>query len=430
MYWLAYLMYPRAWLSWLLFAMALAFIVMGITAYRIPESKAQRFLVKSRGFSDQLYAGFRAICEGTKELKMHSTRRETYISGPLQTAAQGVRENTVAATRYYSYAGSLGIFLFFAIIGSLLFVVPQLIAINQATMVGYIMVFLFIQGPMEIILSSIPELAKSTVAFNKIQQLGLSLSNVKEVGDTSTSQLAKDHKWQTISLKGVIHSYYREQEDNHFQLGPMDMHFNRGELVFLIGGNGSGKTTFAKLLLGLYAPENGHIEVDNIVINDQNREAYRQMFSAVFVDFYLFEELLGFDGVEDNSQELDKVAQEYIDRLQLSHKVTVENGRLSTVNLSQGQRKRLALLAAYLEDRDFYMFDEWAADQDPVFKQVFYTQILPDLKAKGKTVLVISHDDAYFDIADRYIKMDSGKATMSEQVPTAFVELENKRVAV
>jgi len=56
-----------------------------------------------------------------------------------------------------------------------------------------------------------------------------------------------------------------------------------------------------------------------------------------------------------------------------------------------------------------YLFDEWAADQDPVFKKVFYTQLLPELKARGKAVLVISHDERYFGAADRVIRLDYGK---------------------
>jgi putative pyoverdin transport system ATP-binding/permease protein len=148
------------------------------------------------------------------------------------------------------------------------------------------------------------------------------------------------------------------------------------------------------------------VRLDGDLITDANRDEYRQLFSAVFSDFYLFENLLGL-----NSSNLDAQAQEYLVRLHLQHKVKIRNGSLSTTAVSQGQRKRLALLTAYLEDRPFYLFDEWAADQDPYFKNIFYTQLLPELKSRGKTVLVISHDDKYFDAADRIIKLDYGKLT-------------------
>ena len=182
------------------------------------------------------------------------------------------------------------------------------------------------------------------------------------------------------------------------------MTFYPRELIFIVGGNGSGKSTFAKLITGLYIPETGEIRLDGKSITDQNLEWYRQHFSAVFSDFYLFERLLGLSRYNLNTQ-----AQKYLQQLHLDHKVQVNDGVLSTTALSQGQRKRLTLLTAYLEDRPFYLFDEWASDQDPFFRDIFYKQLLPDLKQRGKTVLVISHDDRYFHLADRVIKLDYGK---------------------
>jgi putative pyoverdin transport system ATP-binding/permease protein len=96
-------------------------------------------------------------------------------------------------------------------------------------------------------------------------------------------------------------------------------------------------------------------------------------------------------------------------QLQLDRKVTVADGVFSTVELSQGQRKRLALVMTYLEDRPFYVFDEWAADQDPLFKELFYTVLLCDLKSRGKTVVVITHDDHYYHVADRCVRLEDGR---------------------
>jgi putative ATP-binding cassette transporter len=174
--------------------------------------------------------------------------------------------------------------------------------------------------------------------------------------------------------------------------------------VFLVGGNGSGKTTLAKLLTGLYVPEQGEVLLDGKPVPAAAREGYRQLFSAVFSDFYLFESLLGLEGAG-----LDARAREYLRLLHLDRVVRIQDGRLSTTDLSRGQRKRLALLTAYLEDRPVYVFDEWAADQDPVFRKVFYAQLLPDLKARGKAVLVISHDEHYFHLADRTLELVEGK---------------------
>ena len=223
--------------------------------------------------------------------------------------------------------------------------------------------------------------------------------------------------YERLELIGVAHSYHHEKDDSHFLLGPIDLTFRPGELVFLAGGNGSGKSTLAKILTGLYPPETGEIRLNGRLITDANRDDYRQSFSAIFADFYLFENLLGLD-----TTNLDGQAQEYLVELHLDHKLKVRNGLFSTTDLSAGQRKRLALLTAYLEDRPFYVFDEWASDQDPPFKEIFYTQLLPELKGRGKTVLVITHDDRYFDVADRVIKLDYGKVVYERPAPTESLE--------
>jgi putative ATP-binding cassette transporter len=163
--------------------------------------------------------------------------------------------------------------------------------------------------------------------------------------------------------------------------------------------------------MGLYEPEAGEIRVDNKPVSMAERDDYRQQFSAVFFDFYLFERLFGIE-----AKDLDGESQKYLDLLQLSHKLTIKNGQLSTIDLSQGQRKRVALLNAYLEDRPIYIFDEWAADQDPQFKKIFYYELVPELKNRGKTVIVISHDDRYYGLADRLIKLESGKVESDQPV--------------
>ncbi|MGY0498907.1 ATP-binding cassette domain-containing protein [Nocardia sp. FBN12] len=194
-----------------------------------------------------------------------------------------------------------------------------------------------------------------------------------------------------------------ESDDAGFRLGPIDLVFEPGQITFIVGGNGSGKSTLAKLITGLYVPRSGSLSLNGERIDHDNIEWYRQNSSAVFTDFHLFEDYLGFD-----RPGIDAEVQRYLDELQIAHKVTVKDGRLSTVDLSQGQRKRLALLTALLEDRQIYVFDEWAADQEPRFRDVFYHEILTDLKRRGKTVIVITHDDRYFDCADQLVKLDLG----------------------
>ncbi|MBD0319758.1 MAG: ATP-binding cassette domain-containing protein [Gemmatimonadetes bacterium] len=158
--------------------------------------------------------------------------------------------------------------------------------------------------------------------------------------------------------------------------------------------------------MGLYTPEQGELRLDGRAMGAADLQRYREHFSAVFADFFLFESLLGADLLN-----VDDSARHYLTALNLEHKVRVSGGVLSTVDLSTGQRKRLALLGAYLEDRPICLFDEWAADQDPHFKEVFYRRLLPELRARGKTLIVISHDDQYYDVADRIVHLDYGQVS-------------------
>jgi len=206
-----------------------------------------------------------------------------------------------------------------------------------------------------------------------------------------------------LQLTDITYTYYNMEIDDSFTLGPISTTINTGEITYIIGGNGSGKTTLGKLLCGLYFPKNGQFTLNNTPISNDTMVWYRDHFSVVFSDFYLFDHFL-----ELNDLPQDKV-QHYIDAFHLTQKVTYQDGKFSTLKLSTGQRKRLALIIACLQDRPIYIFDEWASDQDPEFKKVFYNEILPDLKQKNKMVIVITHDDFYFDKADRIIRLRSGK---------------------
>ncbi len=395
------------WLSWKVFLMLLGLSVVALGSCRVLLKRGRQWLILAREEQDLLFKNFRTITDGVKELKLHYQRRQDFLSEELQTNAAKFRRYNIRGLSLFATTDSWGKLIFFFAVGSLLFVLPNLIAIDSQTLSSYILTFTYMIGPMEGISNKLPLLSKANVALHKIEALGLSLASHAE---TTTVPPQLKSSWRRLELKGVTHTYQSEQKDINFTLGPIDLTLHPGELVFLIGGNGSGKSTLAKLITGLYLPEAGEIWLDEQPINQQNREWYRQHFSVVFSDFYLFERLLGLDNAD-----LDTQAQDYLKQLQLDRQVNVERGQLSTTALSQGQRKRLTLLTAYLEDRPIYLFDEWAADQDPIFKEIFYTQFLPKLRDRGKTVLAISHDDHYFQLADRIIKLDYGKVVYDKQ---------------
>jgi putative ATP-binding cassette transporter len=353
---------------------------------------------------DKLFGSFRALTEGIKELKLHRGRRSAFFGQQIEAITENYQRHNVAAEIQFVAAQNWSHLLYFALIGLILFLVPHLAAFSKETLTGYVITTLYLMGPLAGAMTSISLFSRANIALQKVEQLGVSLA---EHATEACSLEGSEHNgigFEGLELRGVVHSYHCEQDDSSFVLGPINLKFREGEVVFLVGGNGSGKSTLAKIIAGLYIPEAGEIRFNEQLVTDSNRDEYRQFFSAIFSDFYLFENLLGLE-----NPDLDAQAQTYLKQLHLHHKVRISRGTLSTTAVSQGQRKRLALLTAYLEDRPFYLFDEWAADQDPYFKNVFYTQLLPELKARGKTVLVISHDDRYFDTADRIIKLDYGK---------------------
>ena len=403
-----------AWLSWVMLLGFLIIMALGVASYQLPIVKALRYLRQSREDGDKLYKHFRALLDGAKELKLNRKRREAFISDEMEPAAASFRQNNVVAMTIYATAASWGQLLVFIVIGLVLFALPSLKSLDLPVLTGYTLALLFMTTPLQTLMNTAPTLGRANIALKKVEELGLTLQSHSHE-ESMQSKAEPDSSWHSIELAGIAHTYHREGDDRDFILGPINMVASRGEILFLAGGNGSGKTTLAKLFAGLYSPEEGEIRLDGQLITDENRDYYRQHFSAVFSDFFLFDTMLGID-----HPELDDCAREFLIQLKLDHKVDVKDGRLSTTDLSQGQRKRLALLTAFLEDRYIYVFDEWAADQDPLFKEIFYYRILPDLKARGKMVLVISHDDRYYHMGDRIIKLEYGKAVYDK--PTICAE--------
>ncbi len=405
-----------AWLSWSLFLAVLGFLVLATLCYQIPVSRATRHFRLFREEWDVLVKHFRAVTEGTKELKLHGRRRRAFIEDLLRPSAAALARHHIRGSDTFMLASSLGHVMIFVVIGLLLFVWPGLSAQNFTLLTGYSITLIYIMVPLEFILNRLPDVNRAAIAVDKIERLGLALNEGRgeEAGEDAPDA---PPPWATLELAGVSHSYHLERENMSFTFGPVNLTLWPGELVFLIGGNGSGKTTFAKLLTGLYVPETGEIRLDGRPVDDSTRESYQQLFSVVFSDFFIFDRLLGLE-----PRALDEQARNYLKQLQLDHKVQVEGGTLSATELSQGQRKRLALLTAYLEDRPIYLFDEWAADQDPVFKETFYYQLLPELKARGKTVIVISHDDRYYHVADRIIKLDYGQIVADQSAESAVLQ--------
>lgn len=397
-----------AYLSWSIFLVSVLTIGLGSLGYHLCHTHMLKYFRTAGSSQDELFGHFDAMVSGAKELKLNRGKARRFVEEVLVSAVERVRYNRAKGLVLFSITGAWGRLLFLVLIGLVLFLRLWMPA-DAAVITGYVMVFLYMMGPLEGVLLSLPQLSMAQVASARIES---TLDELRAEVENDTRPLATGQRGVTLELQALTHGYFNEREDEVFTLGPINLTLKAGETTFLVGGNGSGKTTLAKLIAGLYTPESGHIKVDGRQLVAGEWGAYRQLFSAVFADFHLFDSLL-----EAPDPAFDAKAREWLSKLHLEHKVSVSEGAFSTRDLSQGQRKRLALIAACLENRPVIVFDEWAADQDPTFRDVFYRELLPQLRAQGRTLLVISHDDRYFHLADQLIKLERGQISEREVAP-------------
>jgi putative ATP-binding cassette transporter len=269
--------------------------------------------------------------------------------------------------------------------------------VNLVTLMQFVIVVLYLMNPLNYVIVASQDIAQGLASARKVSALGV-LDPPAATGGAVPAQ------WHTISARDLCFRY--NSADQHgFRLGPIDFDARRGEVVFVVGGNGSGKSTLALLLTGLLRPESGHLELDGEPVPDEAIPAYQQLFGSVFADFYLFGHVVDRTGTPAP----DGLVNSLLKKMDLQDKVQSTDGLLSTLDLSQGQRKRLALVQSYVDDAEIFLFDEWAADQDSEFKEYFYRELLAELRRKGKTVIAITHDEKYFDCADRLIKLEQGR---------------------
>ena len=402
-----------------IFAVTVAGTAASILGVEMVLRRVRVLFREARESEDALLRSFQSVTVGIKELKLHRGRRQDFMARHLLGAAGTLRNQNVAAGTRSALAQGYGRVAQMVTMAVILFLMAPLLHLPQDVMFRYILVTIFLAMPMQSFMSRIPDLLRGDVALAKIRAMNLSMESPTDehnlpytdrpVATTARLELADvSYTYRGKVAPAFPHGPRPQGPPPHhgtgFHLGPLDLAFEPGQISFIVGGNGSGKSTLAKLIAGLYTPETGFVTINGEKVGHENIEWFRQNCSAIFTDFHLFEDYLGFDHAG-----LDDEVRRYLTELQLAHKVSVHDGRLSTVALSAGQRKRLALLTALLEDRPIYLFDEWAADQEPRFREVFYTEILTGLARRGKTVIVITHDDRYFHCADQIVKLDFGQ---------------------
>jgi len=379
-------------------------VAMGMIVYLGMEKKIIPFINKHNESEIRLFSTLSHLLDGFKEIKLSHERGDD-IRADINEISIEARDNSITTKVMYSNAYIFAQSFFYILIAIMVFILPRFFEMYTESVIQITAVILFIIGPLSSVVAGIPAYTRSNIAIKNISTLEAELDKLKQEPVTFNEKThSKFLDFKKLHYKDLVFDYYDRHNDKVFSVGPIDLELNKGETLFLIGGNGSGKSTLLKLITGLYRPSQGDIMVDDLVVESRTLQEYRELFSVIFADFHLFEKLYGIRNWEPD------IVSELIKEMQLTDKTAFENSQFTRINLSTGQRKRIAMIVAKLENRQIYVFDEWAADQDPQFREFYYYELLPELKKAGKTVIVVSHDESkYFATADRILKMDMGK---------------------
>jgi cyclic peptide transporter len=354
---------------------------------------------------DVMQEGYRGMLQGSAQLAIDVRRKFFYYQNDLLGVASKLRKDE-QRFRFYGDTNRAMTSAFVLLLLGVLVALSRVLA-NEAMIMSYTLIIIYCAGPFAGMMNLLQQFIQARVALRKIESLAIGEDK------TIVAEAGPDLAWRRIRLVDVGFTYNNANADEQFALGPVSLEVHKGEVLFITGGNGSGKSTLLKLLLGLRRPSAGRIMVDDMPLEwGSQQQAYQSLFSIVLSDFHLFPQVLGSDGGIANDQELRELLQMF----NLQSVVDIKDGCFSTVQLSQGQRKRLALVSALARDKAIYVLDEWAADQDPHYRKVFYREIIPWMRKKGKTVIAVTHDDRYFDAADRRIELEMGAVRREERV--------------
>lgn len=391
------------YITWLL-PVALFFtlltIIAAVSIYLYQNRKIVDSVRETRKTSVEVSKRVNDLLRGFKELKVSRNKRTdfnrhvTEISNRYKTL--NIKVSSLQAVTFITTQ----VFIF-SLIAVVIFILPGRFMIDNTITFQFFASILFLIGPLETLISSFQNITKANVALENIYQLENILDqSISELKDNN--QDAVNFRLQNIELNDVCFRYKLTHTDDIFEIGPINLNIVKGEILFIVGGNGTGKTTFLKILAGLYVPSSGSIRINGQQLTLENYQRYREMFTTIFDDFHLFERLYGIPS--NNLMNISTI----LKNMKLDKKTHFENDHFTSINLSRGQKKRLAYTVSCLEDKQIIIFDEFATDQDPEFRKYFYHTILPQLKAYGKTVVAVTHDDTYFDVCDQLIKMDYG----------------------
>lgn len=400
-----------SYISFLSFLICMAGILVSAALFLLKTRRITTLLQEVKQKEVSYFKSISHLINGFKEVKINRKKGQAILQN-IATESAEIEKIKLEVGKQESRLWGHGRILVYTLLPVLIFVIPSISEVHTDNIYKISSTILFITGPIAIIINIMPVLNRVNLSIDELVSLEAEMDQViskafsrrngddKEEGNSNL--IFSDFK--EISMKNVSFTYTSDFGNrSDFSAGPFNEKIYKGELLFIIGGNGSGKSTYLKLLTGLYYPESSNLFVDAIAIDKTSYPAYRDLFSAIFTDFHLFDKFYGIENIDSGKVNY------WLEKMKMQDKVEYQNGGFTRTNLSTGQRKRLAFIAAILEDKPVLVMDEFAADQDPQFRQYFYETLLPEIKAMGKTVVAVTHDDQYFHVADRLLKMEEGR---------------------
>lgn len=388
------------------------FAVFILTAFAMPVyldkfRKTAEEMQKSSQKEGQFLSYFNSILQGFKELKLNQ-RENDDVYAQLRSISDEMQDIAAKSNMSFIFDMIFSSSILYVLLLVTVFVVPSFTPTHSDVIHSITSSIIFIMGPLVMLATGIPVFAKTDDSINRLYELEEKLDKANLACAHESNDYPAFTKFQTLEMQDVLFHYRDQAGQSLFTSGPHTFTLQQGELLFIVGGNGSGKSTFLKLLTGLYHPEQGYLYIDGEIVEAMQYLAYRELFSIVFTDFHLFDQVYGLPDIDEAKVNY------WLKEMKLEKKTRFHDYKFTNMNLSTGQRKRLAFIVAVLRKHPICIFDELAADQDPQFRQYFYEKVLHDLKAQGRTVIVVSHDEQYFHCADRVLKLDDGKIKASD----------------
>ncbi len=377
---------------------ALVVMAGGTAAYYFQQKLLAKLNTDARQLEVDYFEQVTELLWGLRELRLHMPRREAFMK-MLDGVLSRLRVILIHVKKIFEIGEMATNGLRFMLFGGIVFLVPYLVK-TEATVTFQLLTFvLFSLIPYEQIVASYPYFISAIVTFDRIRDMNEKLKPFDQVTEDIPAIVPS---FSTISLRRAA-ATYKSRETSTFRMGPIDFDMKRNEVVFLIGNNGSGKSTFMNVLAGLHDLDEGELLVDGKKLGPDGMAAYRSRFSAIYSWYHIFREMHGLEHIDEET------ARAAIERVGLTGISAFEAGKVTRVDLSAGQKRRLAMAVALLEDRDILVLDEFVAEQDPSQREYFFRTLIPQLKSRGKTIVVSTHDLAWLDCADRVYKFDGGK---------------------